>query len=111
MKRPFAVTIVGWLFIVVGFASLVYHFMEGPRDRWTALIAIVAIIAIVGGVFLLRGHNWARWLILAWLAFHVGVSALQSLSQCLAHLVLFIAIGYSLLWPPGSKYFQSASSA
>jgi hypothetical protein len=74
------------------------------------LISIVRIIAVVGGVFLLLGHNWARWLMLAWLAFHVVVSAFHSLSECIAHVVLLIMVGYALLRPPASKYFQSAPS-
>ena len=33
---------------------------------------------IVAGVFMLYGHNWARWLLVVWLAFHVIVGALHS---------------------------------
>jgi hypothetical protein len=108
MKRPLPVTILGGLFVVAGLAGLVYHLSEGPPDRGMILISIVRIIAVVGGVFLLLGHNWARWLMLAWLAFHVVVSAFHSLSECLAHIVLLIIVGYVLLRPPASKYFQSA---
>ena len=110
MKRPLPVTILGYLFIVVGLVGLVYHLFESPPDRWIVLISIVRIIAVVGGVFLLRGHNWARWLILAWLAFHVVVSAFHSLSESIAHVVLLMVVGYFLLRPPASKYFQSVSS-
>jgi len=110
MKRPLPVTILGCLFIVVGLVGFVYHLTESPLDRWVALISIVRIIAVVGGVFLLMGHNWARWLMLAWLAFHVVVSAFHSLSESIAHVVLLIIVGYVLLRPPASKYFQSAPS-
>jgi len=87
----------------VGF---VYHLTESPLDRWVVLISIVRIIAVVGGVFLLMGHNWARWLMLAWLAFHVVVSAFHSLSESIAHVVLLIIVGYVLLRQPASKYFS-----
>ena len=110
MKRPLPVTILGGLFIVAGITGLVYHLSESPLDCGMVLISIVRIIAIVGGVFLLIGHNWARWLMLAWLAFHVVVSAFHSLSECLAHVALLIIVGYVLLRPPASKYFQSAGS-
>ena len=110
MKRPLPVTILGCLFIVAGLAGVVYHLSESPLDRWIVLISIVRIIAVGGGVFLLMGHNWARWLILAWLAFHVVVSAFHSLSESIAHVVLLIVVGYCLLRPPASKYFQSAPS-
>ncbi|HZV60138.1 MAG TPA: hypothetical protein VFF42_07335 [Candidatus Eremiobacteraceae bacterium] len=110
MKRPIPVTILGYLFIVAGLVGLAYHLSERPLDRWVALISLIRIIAVVGGVFLLKGHNWARWLMLGWLAFHVGVSAFHSLSDCIAHAVLLLAVAYFLLTPPDSKYFQASSS-
>ena len=110
MKRPLPVTILGYLFIVAGLVGLVYHLSEGPLDRGIVLISIVRIIAVVGGVFLLMGHTWARWLTLAWLGFHVVVSAFHSLSECMAHIVLLIIVSYVLLRPPATKYFQSVRS-
>jgi len=110
MKRPFPVTIIGGLFLIAGLVGLVYHLSERPLDRWIVLISMVRIVAVVGGVFLLIGHNWARWLMLAWLAFHVVVSAFHSLSEFMAHVVLLVVVGYVLLRPPASKYFQSAPS-
>ena len=79
MKRPLPVTILGGLFIVAGLTGLVYHLSEGPLDRGMILISMVRILAIVGGVFLLLGHNWARWLMLAWLAFHVRAHAVGAI--------------------------------
>jgi uncharacterized membrane protein len=108
MKRPFPVTVVGWLFIITGVVSLGYHLRHGISDRW---IAAIAVVAIVGGVFLLRGHRWARWLLLVWLAAHVVISAFHSWSLMAAHLVLLVAIAYSLLTPPSSEYFRSGPSA
>jgi uncharacterized membrane protein HdeD (DUF308 family) len=108
MKRPFQITFLGWLFIAVGILSTIYHLLKGPLDRWTVPIVLVGAIAIVAGIFLLRGARWARWLVLAWLAFHVVVSALNSLSDALPHVVLLLVVGYFLLGPPTSWYFQSA---
>jgi uncharacterized membrane protein HdeD (DUF308 family) len=108
MKRPFQVTMLGWLFIAVGILSTVYHLLKGSLDRWIVPILLVGAIAIVAGVFLLRGARWARWLVLAWLAFHVVVSAFNSLSDAMAHLVLLLVVGYVLLGPPTSNYFQSS---
>jgi hypothetical protein len=106
MKRPIPVTILGYLFIVAGLVGLAYHLSDRPLDRWVALISFIRIIAVVGGVFLLKGRNWARWLMIGWLAFHVGVSAFHSLSECMVHVVLLAAVTYFLLTPPDSKYFQ-----
>ena len=110
MKRPFAVTILGCLFILAGLVGLAYHLSDKPVDHWIVLISAVRIIAVVGGVFLLIGRDWARWLMLAWLAFHVVVSAFHSLSEFLPHLVLLMVVGYVLLGPPASNYFRSAPS-
>jgi hypothetical protein len=35
--------------------------------RWTVPVALVGVIAIVGGTFLAKRRAWARWLVLAWL--------------------------------------------
>ncbi len=101
---------IGYLFIGVGIAALLYHLFNGPLDRWVMIIGALEIIAIVGGVFLLKGRNWARWLMLVWVAFHVGVSAFHSVSAAAAHLVLLVAIGYFLLTPPDSRYFRSVNT-
>jgi uncharacterized membrane protein HdeD (DUF308 family) len=108
MKRPFQVAMLGWLFIAVGILSTVYHLWKGSLDRWIVPILLVGAIAIAAGVFLLRGARWARWLVLAWLAFHLVVSAFNSLSDAMAHLVLLLVVGYVLLGPPTSNYFQSS---
>jgi hypothetical protein len=52
------------------------------------------VLAIVGGIFVLLGHRWARWLLLAWLLFHVVVSAFHSLSEALAPAVLLILVAF-----------------
>lgn len=110
MKRPFAAVFLGWLFIVAGLTALGYHLFKDKLDFWTIPIALVEITAIVAGVFLLKGRNWARWLLLVWLAFHVVVSALNSLGLALPHVLLLIAVGYFLFTPPDSGYFKSAQS-
>lgn len=110
MKRPFTVAFVGWLFIAVGPAALCYHLVRSTLDFWIIPIAFVEITAIVAGIFLLKGRNWARWLVLIWLAFHVVVKALDSLFSSVPHLLLLVAIGYFLFTQPDSGYFKSASS-
>jgi hypothetical protein len=110
MKHPIPVTILGCLFIIVGLVGLPYHLSQRPLDRWIVVICFIELVAVVGGVFLLKGRSWARWLMLAWLAFHVVESAFNSLSDCIAHAVLFLVVAYFLLTPPDSKYFQASPS-
>ena len=106
MKRPYEVTVAGWLFVVIGTLNTAYHLSKGALDLWVVPILFLTVSAIVAGVFLLRGARWARWLALAWVAFHVGVSALNSVSEVLPHAVLLLVVGYVLLGPPTSQYYQ-----
>lgn len=106
MKRPIPVTILGGLFIVAGVVGIAYHLSERPADPSIILITFIRVLAVVGGVFLLMGQNWARWLVIAWLAFHVVVSGFHSLPEMAAHAVLLIAVAYFLFTPPDSKYFR-----
>lgn len=108
MKRPFSVAFLGWLFIVVGLAALCYHLVKGSLDFWMIPIALFELTGILAGIFLLKARNWARWLVLIWLAFHVVGRALDSLSSSVPHLLLLIAVGYFLFTQPDSRYFESA---
>src|SRR4051812_27575086 len=99
IKRPLSITFFGCLFIVVGTVGLIYHLttefkprLPFPRDLFW--ISLVRILAIVGGVFLPRGHDWARWLLLAWMAFHVIISFHHPLPELIMHAVLFAILLY-----------------
>ena len=106
MKRPYEVTVAGWMFVVIGILNTAWHLWKGAPDLWMIPILLLTVSAIVAGFFLLRGARWARWLALAWVAFHVGVSALDSVAASLPHLVLLLVVGYVLLGPPTSQYYQ-----
>src|SRR5437899_6620371 len=94
-KRPLSVTITGWLFIAVGVVGFVFHASDfkvhGPLQYDLFLVCLLRLLAIICGVFILRpGNNWARWLLLVWIAYHVVLSGFHSLSQLLVHGVLLI---------------------
>ncbi|HTP69646.1 MAG TPA: hypothetical protein VMJ35_12140 [Dongiaceae bacterium] len=110
MKRPLIVTLIGTLFIAVGAVGGVAHAKEGPIGWGLALIELSELVALVGGVFLLMGKNWARWLLLVWMGFHVVISAFDSLQKLAVHVVIFGLIAFALLRPPAWQYFRSASS-
>ena len=108
MKRPWAVTVLGVLFMVAGTVGLVYH-AANERTSWAlALISLIRIAAIVGGIFLLLGHRWARWLLVAWLAFHVVISVFHSVGQVAAHAVLLVVVAYFLFRDRAAEYFRPA---
>ena len=110
LQRPYEVTAAGWLFIVIGILNTAYHLWKGAFDLWMIAILVLTVSAIVAGAFLLRGARWARWLALAWVAFHVVVSALNSVSAALPHVVLLLVVGYVLLGPPTSQYYHQGEA-
>jgi len=75
----------------------------GPA--WTLRLA-----AIIGGVWLLRGHNWARWLLALWMAIHVGISAFHSWQEALMHTAIFLPILYLLFRASSGAYFRTPSA-
>lgn len=71
------------------------------------LVLAIGIAALIGGTFVLRGHNWARWLLAAWMAFHVVIS-IGKPTALVAHLVIFGFIAFLLFRPPASVHFGSS---
>ncbi|HTR80652.1 MAG TPA: hypothetical protein VMM58_03410 [Bacteroidota bacterium] len=111
-RRPLPVTIISCLFIVVGIAGIAYHANEirlhdllSSDLMWPLCIRL---LAIVGGIFLFRGMNWARWLVLAWLAFHVGLSYFHTMSEMAMHAVMLVVIAFFLFQPKVNEYIQRA---
>jgi hypothetical protein len=108
-KRPISITILGWLYIVVGVVSTAAHYAEfrtqRPALNEVVWITALGAAAIVAGVFMLRGKNWARWLALAWIAAHVVISALNMMHGLLIHSLLFLLIAYFLFRREAREYF------
>jgi hypothetical protein len=113
-RRPLSVTLVAWLFIAAGTVGIAYHARElDPRHPFArgVLIALgVRLLAIVGGAFALRGHNWARWLMLAWIAYHVVLSAFHEPVQLVMHALIAVAVAYALFRPPAGAYFRASGA-
>jgi len=108
-KRPVAVTVVAWLYVLVGIGGLIGHFHEMiPINRDGLLIAGTEILAIVAGAFMLRRQNWARWLALAWMVFHIVLSAFPPGIPLVVHCVFFVAIAWALLQRAAGEYFRGA---
>ena len=98
------------LFIVVGAAGLLpdlwplltpgaaQQLARLRADGWTELAPAWAlrILAIAGGIGLLKQWAWARWALLAWMVVHVWVAALHSWEATVLHTVLFAGITWVL---------------
>jgi hypothetical protein len=111
-KRPLSVIIISCVYIVTGAMGFAYHFTEfmapNPFQYDIVGIALVRLTAVVCGVFMLLGHNWARWVAVAWIAFHVIVGALHSLPQFAIHCLFFAVIAWYLFRPEVARFFRGA---
>jgi hypothetical protein len=111
-KRPRSITVISWIFIAAGAIGLAYHATEFKADRpfqydvvW---VCLVRLLAILSGVFMLRASNWARWLLVVWMGYHIVLSVLHSPLQLFVHGLLFAVILYFLFRPQASAYFRGA---
>jgi hypothetical protein len=114
-KRPISITILAALYLLVGTVGFVFHFREilarHAFQYEDALIELTELIAIVCGAFILRGRNWARWLAIAWIGFHVAFSFFDSLQKVAVHSLMLILIAYLLFRPDAKSYFQHPKEA
>jgi hypothetical protein len=113
-KRPLSVTIISFVLIATGAMGLVFHLTDlraqHPFQYDVVGISLVRLIAIVCGVYMLRASNWARWLSLAWIAFHVILSVFHSRFQLGVHILVCAAFAYFLFRPRTSEYFRRATA-
>jgi hypothetical protein len=113
-KRPLSVTLLGCLFIAAGVTGLVYHLTDfrgqHPFQNDIIWVSLVRLLAIVGGVFMFFGANWARWLILTWVAYHVVLSGFHSVSEFATHALLFAVVAYFLFRPDAVEYFRGSGA-
>lgn len=109
-KRPLSVTILSCVYIVVGAGGFAAHFSElwsrGAFQYDALWVELVEVFAILCGAFLLLGHNWARWLALAWIAFHVILSAFHALREFAIHALFCVVIAWILFRPVAARSFR-----
>lgn len=113
-KRPVSVTVIACLYIAVGGIGCAYHFIEFKPQRpfqydlvWAS---VVSLIAVVCGAYMLCGRNWARWLALTWIVFHVVLSALHALRELALHTLFCVILAYFLFRPTATRYFRAAGT-
>ena len=110
-KRPLAITLVGCLFIAAGTIGIIYHAAELKKisaESEIIWVLVVRLLAIVGGVFVLRGANWARWLLLVWITYHVILSIFHTTSELVVHISFMIVVAYVLFQSKASAYFRGS---
>lgn len=111
-KCPLSIRIVACLFIMMGAIGFLYHLKEfnfpGPLEYFWVLS--LRLLAIMGGVFLFRGRNWARWLLVGWLAYHAVLSFFHPRTELGIHVLFLLIITYLLFRPSVAPYFVGAKT-
>ena len=89
-----------------------FHSPDLRSLRWDAfMIEFVELLAVVAGAFMLWQSNWARWLAIAWMAFHVALNAIPPFHGLAVHVLIFAGIRYLLLRSDAAEYFRETGGA
>ena len=104
-QRPLSITIISWIFIIFGSIALLSGVLpfSDLKSHW--YIHLSRILQIVAGVFMLYGRNWARWLLVVWIAFHIVVGALHGIVTLVMHVVIFSVILFFVFRRDANEYF------
>jgi hypothetical protein len=119
-KRPSSITVISWIFIVFGSIAFLSSFLPPVgtpaalsladlKTHW--MVHLARFLGVVSGVFMLYGFNWARWLLVIWIVFHLILSILHSPLQLLMHTLIFAVILYFIFRPQASAYFRGTSNS
>ena len=116
-RRPLSITLLGWLFVCFGVVSsaaavLAMLGIVGSEGSTAARVSeflpmfVVQALAAVGGALVLRGNGIGRWLLVAWMTYHVVLSGFHEPIQLLLHGAMLAAIVYLLVRSDASAYFR-----
>jgi len=110
--RAWSVIVVAVIFLALGVLDITRGLapLFASAPQWHMAIddvevLAIGIAAIVGGVYVLKGRNWARWLLAVWMAFHVVISIGEP-SKLIAHFLIFGFIAFLLFRPGVSAGFR-----
>ena len=112
MKRPLFVTLISLLFIIAGIAGIIYHasdWKDSVTQPETVWVFILRLSAIVGGVFALRGANWGRWLLVAWIAYHVYLSFYHTIPELAMHGLIMVLVMVALFNRKANTFFVKSN--
>jgi len=98
-RRPISVLFLSCLYIAVGTIGFVVNFPKLiARQHESIWIELTELLSLLAGAFMFRGRNWARWLALVWMAFHVAIS-FPVVRQVVTHSIIFALIAWVLCAP------------
>ena len=106
-RRPLSILVLACLYIAVGGIGFIVHFhdlLTHPQEGvW---IELTELVGLISGVWMLRRQNWARWLALIWIVFHVILSVFHPLRELMIHATFCVVIAWILLRPAAARYFR-----
>ena len=103
-RCPIPIVALAFLYSVTGIIGFIKNLHAfGMPDFWW--IEATEILAVIAGVFMFFGKNWARWLALAWMAFHVVLSV-REIPILAVHIAIFALIVGVLLLPEARRHFR-----
>ncbi len=112
-KPPLSIAVIGAIFLALAaldlYRGLAPLFHDGRLALDDAIVLGIAVAAAVGGVFVLYGHSWARWLLAAWMALHVALS-LGNAVQLVVHTLIFGAMLFFLFRPGVRDHFRRTAA-
>lgn len=104
-RVPISVIVVAALYLSVGAGTFIFH-LQDLRAADGIWIEATELLAIVCGLFLLGAQNWARWLALAWMTFHVLLN-LGDLRQLAVHGAFLVFIVWALFRAEANRFFRA----
>ena len=113
-RRLPSVVVVAVLFLMLGvvdvYQGVAPMFGGASRPATDDLqVLAIGIAALVGGAYVLRGRNWARWLLAVWMLFHVAISVGDP-GKLIAHIAIFGCMAFILFRPRASAFFRAAAA-
>lgn len=119
IPRPWSVTLVGWLFLCLGLVTVAAAGMamlgmvsggadgRAPAGEMLPMVA-VQLLAVIGGWLVLRRSGAGRWLLVAWMAYHVILSGFHAPLELVVHGGMLALLVYILFRDEASAYFHAA---
>jgi hypothetical protein len=122
-KRPRSVKVISWIFIALGitYPLLLLQTVDPqappeittwkPRGLHEYLLSCIpSAIAIVLGLCLLRGLNWARWFLVLWFGYGVVHSLARDQARSFSRILLFGVLVFPVLYllfrPKATAFFR-----
>ncbi len=121
-KRPLSISIISWIFIILGGVMIISMFRPVPEDvEWHMSqfrvrhpiiylqFLLMPYLAFVCGLFMFLGFQWARWLFVCWFGDNMIAKVVHSPATMLPQALLFGVIMFFLYRPAATAFFNATA--